>query len=198
MTSTRLLRVAEGVIAAARSNRQSPQPSDELKAATFELLARSHFAASRRIPNEGAGRAAAARLRHAVQYDTRVLALAHQATDRRARAHARLAVAFSGMHGQREHSIQHLNALVLLSSGGSVQHETISKIESDLRAEASENCRFVAAADVLFTRRQLWSSSPSSPYRSRQCCLDAALTVSDEVGANAGEHRSSHSYAVHG
>eukprot|EP01043_Picozoa_sp_COSAG02_P087282 COSAG02_NODE_24583_length_683_cov_1.359589_2_plen_141_part_01 len=37
-TSTRLLRVAEGVIAAAGSNSQSPQPSDELKATTFELL----------------------------------------------------------------------------------------------------------------------------------------------------------------
>ena len=204
VTSTRLLRVAEGLIAAAASESQSPQPSDELKVATFELCARSHYAASRRIPSEGAGRAAAARLRQAVQYDARVLALSRQDADRLARAHARLAIAFSGMHGQNERSVQHLNSLVLLSSTGSVQHETISTIIADLRAKASETTsKLVAAADVLSFAAQA-AAAGHQRHRVRagsRVESDATATATTGVCANTecaspGERVSSHLHAV--
>ena len=187
VTSTRLLRVAEGLIAAAASESQSPQPSDELKVATFELCARSHYAASCRIPNEGADQAAAARLRQAVQYDARVLALSCQDADRLARTHSRLAIAFSGMHGQNERSVQHLNSLVLLSSTGSVQHETIATIIADLRTKASEKTsRLVAAADVLaFAAQAAAARCQRHGVRAGgRVELNAAATVATEVSTN--------------
>ena len=134
-----ILRVAEDLIAAAAAaGPESPQLGTELRVATYDLCARCHLAAAHgTIPNEGADRAAAARLRRAVQYDLQVVALSHRA-DLLAHAHARLAVAFSELHGQAECSVQHLEALVLLASNGSLQPETVSEVETVLRSVAGK------------------------------------------------------------
>lgn len=198
MASTRLLRVAEGLIAAASSESQSPQPCDELKAAAFELCAQCNCAASQRIPNEGADRAAMARLKRAVQYDMRVMVLSHHDVDRLARTHARLATSFARMHGQKESSIQHINALAQLFTSGSVRHDTMSTIEADLRAEASrlKSSNVATTADFLSFAAQVAAARPRRQRAATNVNTRLNSTTTTTVATDAGALRSVQSRAV--
>ena len=131
-----LLRSAENLIAADASGTPPRLPS-AMVSETYALCSWALCSSARRIPNEGAQRAAAARLKRAVQYDARVVALDGRrrggagSAERLARAHGRLACAHSELGQSASADLQDL---VRVASGGQVGCETIQTIGASLRA----------------------------------------------------------------